>query len=129
MADLDRVEPGYVEGVPQHDFTAGGAHGGYASDMYNSDPFAHAGSYDYDTSYYHQEAPAHQVYGSDYSTQDLPAEGYADLHRGNSGSSHGSGTHNLGYGNGYPEDSRVQPSDFPTPGQYIGRPTQGGDGP
>ena len=127
VADLDRTEPDYVEGVPQHDFTAVGAHGGYASDVYNCDPFAHAANYDCDTSYYHGSEPAAHGYTSDYPTQDQPtqeySEGYADLHRGNSGSSHGS------HGNHYQEDSTVRPSDFPTPDQYIGRPTHGGDGP
>ncbi|ORX37320.1 hypothetical protein BD324DRAFT_650920 [Kockovaella imperatae] len=132
IADLDRDGPDYVEGVPQHDFTAGASGMQYDSNMYNHDPFAHSAAYDYDTSYYHQ---AHQPiaplppaavaeYGShDYPTQD-PGEGYSDLHRGNSGSSHGS--HHGSQGSG--RQQAVRPSDFPTPGQYLGRPTEG-DGP
>lgn len=146
-----------VPGVPEHDFTAGpgyattgGAGAGGAYGMYNSDPFAHTQSYDYDQTYAHSHNhgyPPHSydqygnpiytgttsppVGGYDYPTQDgqehAGGAGYADLQRGNST---GSGGH--AHGHVHSPIATAQTGyndDFPESGQYLGRPTGGADGP
>jgi len=55
------------------------------------------------------------MHPQDYPTQDQPQEGYADLQRGNS--------------NGSDHARRAQPTAFPSPDNYLGRPTGGADGP
>lgn len=134
VVDLE-TEPNHVPGIPEHDFTAGSNATGYVAapynqDVYNADPFAHAQAYDYDQGYYvqqrHQYEAQHGCSEHDYPTQDQHAhEGYADLQRGNSVGS-GSGS---GHGHGHGCQQYVQPSDFPNPNTYLGRPTGGGDGP
>jgi len=131
------AEPNYVAGVPDHDFTAGVAHNhaGYGAydDAYNADPFARAQMYEYDQNAYYQDDPhayppaagQHVDYGHvahDYPTQDQPAEGYANLQRGNSnGSDHARSAGGHGPQQAY--------TDFPSPENYLGRPTGSVDGP
>lgn len=116
VAELDSK---HVEGVPDHDFTAGnmaGA-GAYDNDVYNQDPYSHAEAYEYDAAYQYDDDPrayphAH-AHAHEQPTQDT---GYADLHRGNSigsGSGHG---HANGHGQQYPVES------FPMPDHYLNRP-------
>lgn len=132
------TDPNYVAGVPDHDFTAGAAqnNAGYGAydDGYNNDPFARAQMYEYDQNAYYQDDPhayppaagQHVDYGHaaqhDYPTQDQPQEGYADLQRGNS---NGSDHARSAAGHAGPQ----QYTDFPSPDNYIGRPTGGIDGP
>jgi hypothetical protein len=163
-------DPNHVAGIPEHDFTAGPAHGAYAEgavgDTYNQDPYYHAQAYEYEHGYNnhthaypptgaydHTAYPAqaedgaavpHQYgdsYGGSYVTNEYPnqdqpvQDGYADLHRGNSG---GSGGHGHEYGQGgsahghaamsMPQP-QVYPDEFPSPDTYLGRPTGGNDGP
>jgi hypothetical protein len=169
-SELD--DPNHVEGVPEHDFTAGTSHGGYgagigvgvgAGDMYNQDPYYHSDAYEYDQAYgQHQHSHAYPPTGAydqaaypqhddgydhahahEYPSQDQPAQdGYADLQRGNSigsGSGHGHeyaqnaapahGHDGSAHGHGMVPHQQVYPNGFPSPEDYIGRPTGGNDGP
>lgn len=115
VAELDSK---HVEGVPDHDFTAGGhsnmaGAGAYDGDVYNQDPYSHAEAYEYDAAYQYDSEPR-GGYAHDQPTQDT---GYADLHRGNSIGS-GSG-HGHGHGQQYPVET------FPVPDHYINRPLSG----
>ncbi|RSH91024.1 hypothetical protein EHS25_010200 [Saitozyma podzolica] len=163
-------DPNHVAGIPEHDFTAGPAHGAYAEgavgETYNQDPYYHAQAYEYEQGYNnhshaypptgaydHTAYPAqaedgaavpHQYgesYGGSYAANEYPnqdqpvQDGYADLHRGNSG---GSGGHGHEYGQGgsahghaamsMPQP-QVYPDEFPSPDTYLGRPTGGNEGP
>ena len=106
-------DPNQVAGIPEHDFTAGAAgHGAYS--FYDQDPYSHAEQYDYDHVYeaYHPN--------DEYPSQDEPVDdGYADLQRGNSLGGHSGQEHGI---------QTVQDR-FPSPDDYIGRPTGSSDGP
>jgi len=114
VAELDSK---HVDGVPDHDFTAGGnmaGHGAYED--YHQDPYASAEAYEYDAAYHYDDVAQHQY---DQPTQDTGA-GYTDLQRGNSiGSGSGHGHHQASY----PVEQ------FPMPENYLGRPTGGAEGP
>lgn len=119
MSELE--DPNQVAGIAEHDFTAGavnaaghGAYNNHNQETYNQDPYAHAEQYEYDNSYHqHAYPPNHE-----YPTQDAPiGDGYADLQRGNS----------LGSGSGHGHAQRYDT--FPSPENYLGRPTGGADGP
>ena len=111
MSELE--DPNQVAGIPEHDFTAGAAgHGAY--NIYNQDPYTHAEQYDYDQVY-----EAYQPQDEYPSPDDPIDDGYADLQRGNSLGSRS------GHGHG------IQPigDRFPSPEDYLGRPTGSSDGP
>lgn len=114
---VNELDSKHVEGVPDHDFTAGGhgydtsnmagagAGGQEMYDVYNQDPYTHAEEYEYDAAYQYDQRGG---YEHEQPTQDT---GYADLHRGNSigsGSGHG-------HGQQYPVES------FPMPDHYLNR--------
>jgi hypothetical protein len=115
VAELDSK---HVDGVPDHDFTAGGnmaGHGAYED--YHQDPYASAEAYEYDAAYHYDDVAQQHAY--DQPTQDTGA-GYTDLQRGNSiGSGSGHGHHQASY----PVEQ------FPMPDHYLGRPTGGAEGP
>ena len=119
IAELDSK---HVDGVPDHDFTAGSnmaGHGVY--DNYHQDPYASAEAYEYDAAYQYDDAARG---GYDQPTQDTGA-GYTDLQRGNSIGS-GSG-HGHGHAVQYPVE-QYSVEQFPMPDHYLGRPTGGPDG-
>ena len=137
---VSELEPNYVDGVPSHDFTAGatnmagqGSYDQYNQDTYHQDPYAHAEEYEYGAAYQqHAYPPGTHDYPSQdtssyphhedgaYPNQDVPVhDGYADLQRGNSGSSHSHHSAQI-----YPAHDT-----FPSSEHYLGRPTGGADGP
>ncbi|RXK37713.1 hypothetical protein M231_05046 [Tremella mesenterica] len=133
VSELD--QPHLVDGVPEHDFTAGAVNGaghGAAYDAYEQDPYAHAEQYDYDAAYQHQP-PQHEYaydahHGYEYPTQDqataVDNAGYADLQRGPS----------VGSGSGHGHEMATAQMSFPEPhvpgrSYGLGRPTGGSDGP
>lgn len=119
VAELDSK---HVDGVPDHDFTAGGNMAGQgAYEDYHQDPYASAEAYEYDAAYHYDDVAVAQNHQYDQPTQDTGA-GYTDLQRGNSigsGSGHGHGHHQASY----PVEQ------FPMPDHYLGRPTGGAEGP
>lgn len=119
VAELDSK---HVDGVPDHDFTAGGNMAGQgAYEDYHQDPYASAEAYEYDAAYHYDDVAVAQNHQYDQPTQDTGA-GYTDLQRGNSigsGSGHGHGQHQASY----PVEQ------FPMPDHYLGRPTGGAEGP
>jgi hypothetical protein len=116
VAELDSK---HVEGVPDHDFTAGGNMAGQGIyDNYHQDPYAHAEAYEYDAAYQYDDSSRVMATGGyEQPTQDT--SGYTDLQRGNS---IGSGS---GHGHAYP----VEQFQMPDSSHYLGRPTGGADGP
>jgi hypothetical protein len=120
VAELDSK---HVDGVPDHDFTAGGGNlaGQGAYDDYHQDPYASAEAYEYDAAYHYDDVAQHHQHSYDQPTQDTGA-GYTDLQRGNSigsGSGHGHGHHAV----------QCPVEQFPMPDHYLGRPTGGAEGP
>jgi len=119
---ISELDSKHVDGVPDHDFTAGNMAGQGAYEDYHQDPYASAEAYEYDAAYqYHDDVTQHHDAGYDQPTQDTGA-GYTDLHRGNS---IGSGS---GHGHG-PVQPQYPVEQFPMPDHYLGRPTGGADGP
>lgn len=117
MSELE--DPNHIAGIPEHDFTAGAVnaagHGAYNN--YDLDPYTRAEEYEYDPSYnQYPYTPSRE-----HSTQEAPHnDGYADLQRGNSLGS--------GSGHGHSQPYPIQEA-FPSPDNYLGRPTGGSDGP